>query len=696
MTQLQTFTANSGAATQVNELVRSLSPAGLYGIDPATTTGLTLGFYGGEFNGVSVTDGTVVLTASNTNYVVAHRTTGAVTAAITTTNWLNTTTYMQLYQLVAGASTFTIATTSDKRQAYGGTGTGSTFTGGTLTSALNEAPPVTIASAATVNIGAAASNTVIVSGTTTITAFDSIAAGAIRRVRFSGILTLTHNGTSLILPAATNITTAAGDVATMESLGSGNWRCIDYARADGTALVGGGGSGTVTSVDATGGVETASGSAITGAGTIRLSELVNAQTGTTYTYLTGDRGKVVTHSNASAIAGTLPQATGTFPAGWRMIVKNKGAGTLTITPTTSTIDGAATLVLTTNQWAIITSDGTNYQALVYAPSAASLANWTEGVNSSAPNATIPVVSFLATNAATNVDAAIVAKGTGATLAQIPDNTTTGGNKRGTRSTDWQKQRSNAAMVASGLYSVIIGGRDNTASVDYSIAGGFNNTSSAQSATAIGEGNTASAAYSVALGNANSASGQAAVAIGDTNTATAAGAAAVGSNLTASGQFSFASGYLSSTRAVYGLRSHASGNFAAVGDAQRVGLVVRSNTTDATATAMTSNGSATASATNQIILPTGSAGKFRGEAVSRQNSTGDTAYFTFVGAIKNVGGTVSLVGTPTVTQDFADAGATTWALAITADNTNKCLRLTFTGEAAKTIRSVASILMVQCA
>lgn len=128
MTTLQTFTANSGAATQINELVRSLSAAGLYGIDPATTTGLTLGFYGGEFNGVSVADGTVALTASNTNYVVAHRTTGAVTAAITTTNWLDTATYLQLYQLVAGASTFTIATTSDKRQAYGaaasGAGTG--------------------------------------------------------------------------------------------------------------------------------------------------------------------------------------------------------------------------------------------------------------------------------------------------------------------------------------------------------------------------------------------------------------------------------------------------------------------------------------------------------------------------------------------------------------------------------------------
>ena len=41
--------------------------------------------------------------------------------------------------------------------------------------------------------------------------------------------------------------------------------------------------------------------AISGAG-------VNAQTGTSYTVLTGDRNKLVTFSNVSAIAVTLPQA----------------------------------------------------------------------------------------------------------------------------------------------------------------------------------------------------------------------------------------------------------------------------------------------------------------------------------------------------------------------------------------------------
>jgi hypothetical protein len=46
-------------------------------------------------------------------------------------------------------------------------------------------------------------------------------------------------------------------------------------------------------------------------------------------------------------------------------VRNKGAGAVTITPATSTINGAATLVLAANQGAFIWSDGANYQAFVF-------------------------------------------------------------------------------------------------------------------------------------------------------------------------------------------------------------------------------------------------------------------------------------------------------------------------------------------
>ena len=70
---------------------------------------------------------------------------------------------------------------------------------------------VDVASAATTAIGSAASRNVRITGTTTITSFGTSNAGVTRRVRFADALTLTHNGTSLILPGGANITTVADD-----------------------------------------------------------------------------------------------------------------------------------------------------------------------------------------------------------------------------------------------------------------------------------------------------------------------------------------------------------------------------------------------------------------------------------------------------------------------------------------------------
>lgn len=107
-----------------------------------------------------------------------------------------------------------------------------------LSSFLNEAQGANIASAGTTNIGAATGNYVNITGTTNITAFDTVQAGIRRILNFNGILTLTYNATSLILPTSANIVTAAGDIATFVSLGSGNWVCVDYQRRDGSSLVG--------------------------------------------------------------------------------------------------------------------------------------------------------------------------------------------------------------------------------------------------------------------------------------------------------------------------------------------------------------------------------------------------------------------------------------------------------------------------
>lgn len=103
--------------------------------------------------------------------------------------------------------------------------------GDTMAGALNEAPPVPLASAATVAVGGAAANTVTITGTATIAALDTIAAGARRTLVFTDAATLAHDGVKLILPGAANIVASAGDVAEFESLGGGNWRCLAYFRA---------------------------------------------------------------------------------------------------------------------------------------------------------------------------------------------------------------------------------------------------------------------------------------------------------------------------------------------------------------------------------------------------------------------------------------------------------------------------------
>lgn len=88
------------------------------------------------------------------------------------------------------------------------------------------------------DIGAASGNYLDITGTTTVTSLGTVASGTQRVVRFTGALTLTHNGTSLLLPGAANITTAANDTAGFVSLGSGNWKCLWYQRYNGTALTG--------------------------------------------------------------------------------------------------------------------------------------------------------------------------------------------------------------------------------------------------------------------------------------------------------------------------------------------------------------------------------------------------------------------------------------------------------------------------
>ena len=253
--------------------------------------------------------------------------------------------------------------------------------------------------------------------------------------------------------------------------------------------------------------------------------------------------------------------------------------------------------------------------------------------------------------------------------------------------------------ATGAYSFIGGGGDagtaanrNVASGDWSFVGG-------------GAKNTASGAGSFVGGggfNANTFSGNTAsgilstIAGGQGHTASSAGSSVLGGySNTANGTLStVGGGRFGTTRAITGnyvIAPCSQPISATLGVSQASFLIVATQTTDATATVLTSD-TAAASGTNQVILPNNSAYFFRGEVVSGVTGGGNTKGWTIEGVIKRGAGvgTTALVGTPTVTSMYADVGAATWTIAVTADTTNGGLTVTFTGQAATTIRTVAQI------
>lgn len=95
-----------------------------------------------------------------------------------------------------------------------------------------------VASAGTVSLGEG--GFFHITGTVTITDIDWATAkdGRAAFVIFDGILTLTHNATTLKLPGGANITTAAGDRAIFIQDASDNVICIDYIKASGQPVLG--------------------------------------------------------------------------------------------------------------------------------------------------------------------------------------------------------------------------------------------------------------------------------------------------------------------------------------------------------------------------------------------------------------------------------------------------------------------------
>jgi hypothetical protein len=294
-----------------------------------------------------------------------------------------------------------------------------------------------------------------------------------------------------------------------------------------------------------------------------------------------------------------------------------------------------------------------------------------------------VAAETAGSGADNIGVALTPAGTGAISAHVPDSGTGGGNARGTNAVDWQQVRAAAGRVASGAYSTIAGGRQNTASgSDSTVGGGTTNTASGlESTIAGGTNNAASADYSTIAG-------------GSQHTASAAGAAVGGGNSnTASGIMSWVpGGFFGTTRGLYGAYAYASGRRSATGDAQVIGQPVRRTTTDATPVSLATDG--TPAATTVMVVPDGAVMFCSAMVVAKPSaSITDGVGFTVEATVYRSGSTTALLSTPVTTVHGTNALALNATIVV--DNaTNESVEIQVTGAAATTIYWAGELKCVQ--
>ena len=231
-------------------------------------------------------------------------------------------------------------------------------------------------------------------------------------------------------------------------------------------------------------------------------------------------------------------------------------------------------------------------------------------------------------------------------------------------------------IASDSYSTVSGGSLNTASNYAStVGGGESNTASGNKAT-IGGGYTNSSggdAATVGGGDSNSASGW---------VATVAG----GHDNTASGSRSTVPGGSRASASHYGEMAYASGYFAAQGDAQTSVYVLRGTTTNtASPTELFLDG---AGASQRVTIANNRTVAFDILVVGRSSSGGESAGYQIRGVIEQLGASVLFAGSPTVTDLGEDIPG--WGVSVEANGVQQALVIKATGDAARTIRWVATV------
>lgn len=416
-----------------------------------------------------------------------------------------------------------------------------------------------------------------------------------------------------------------------------------------------------------------------------------------------DANKTLTYVDSNAaqtfralyfnLTSTVPlTATRTLllPAVQKMyVVKNATTGGRDITVE---ISGGTGVTIPNGETYILYADGVD---VVYA--APGLFYFNEIKSLTAPNATVPVIALKAEGAETNIDAAIVPKGAGALTAGVADNTAAGGNKRGANAVDLQTSRAAASDVAAAPTSTISGGTDNTISAtatNATIGGGTTNQANAVSATVSGGSTnsvTSTALYSTVSG-------------GRENTTQAQYTSMGGgreNTVGVSADYATVPGGYRANALRYGQEAMASGAFStADGTAQTSRQVLRAETTDNAITRLTTDGSGTANAYNTLNLI--SDGLYAVHAILAAKDTNpavaDSRAWEIKALVKRgtLPSSTAVVGTVTITDIAADAGAAGWLVAVTADTTNGGISIAVTGAPATTIRWVCTAITTELA
>jgi hypothetical protein len=274
---------------------------------------------------------------------------------------------------------------------------------------------------------------------------------------------------------------------------------------------------------------------------------------------------------------------------------------------------------------------------------------------------------------------------GSLLAQY--NNTTTANTLGYGAVDLQSTRSAGTQTAAGNFSFISGGNGNTASGVGSHAQGYYTVAIGNYSHSEGSYTTASGHYSHAQGANTIASGQNSHAQGSSSTASGACSHAEGSSNTASGHYSHAGGSGNTAR-FFGQVTYGAAN----DDSQYSRIDLHKRTSDATPTILLLGNDGVSNRKLTILSGYSMAGTVN--ILGIQATTGVVAaHYIRKFAIKNVGGTTSLIGTITAlgTDYESEAGLD---VAITANDTDDSLDITVTGKSATDIRWAAVVDAVE--